>query len=215
MVRPRGHQGLAVGHTGHHLKQAAHATEQTPALFRLGDVQRAVIASGERAIYWVNPLTEQFATAYVERPHADHAEQTWDTIPSAYDSLVALKVEGMTVPEDRREGHSLSKLGLLTGLMAEAQLELEALQPGHTPVRAAGSIGSDEHVAPSSTRGPHLPRLGRAPGCVYPPPMTREPTATCSSQIALFCRGQRVPVRGSACGARKWRRERERRPCAF
>ena len=127
------------GHTGHHLKQAADATEQTPALFRLGDVQRAVIASGERAIYWVNPLTEQFATAYVERPHADHAELTWDTIPSADDSLVALKVEGMTVPEDRREGHSLSKLGLLTGSWRKHNLNWKLFNLGIHPSELQGA----------------------------------------------------------------------------
>lgn len=107
------------GHTGHHLKQAHEASGENPALFRLGEVQRAVIESGERAIHWINPLTEQFATAYVQRSHADHPGLLWDTIPTAEDELFSLKVEAMGVPEDRRTGHSLSTKGFMSASFRE------------------------------------------------------------------------------------------------
>jgi len=130
------------GHTGHHLKLDTEVTADAPALFKLGEVQRAVIADGERAVHWINPLTEQFASAFVRRTHQDHPDLHWDTIPSADDELVALAVEPMTVPTDRREGHSLSTRGLLTGAWREHNLNWKLFGLGVHPSTLGNSQSS-------------------------------------------------------------------------
>ncbi|KRA37909.1 hypothetical protein ASD81_04285 [Nocardioides sp. Root614] len=136
------------GHAGHHMTPVNDTTSGERPQFKLNEVQRAVLASGERCLYWINPLTEQIASGYVPRGHEDHPDAVWKTFATVDDDVVELALDPMTTIADQhaRGDNALSGKGLFTSAWQRIRLESQLHEFGYDPANLAAPSSSERHL---------------------------------------------------------------------